>query len=193
MLHAMLAQSCRGVSGQSVKKRRRAMLANNVRSAIIASTIAVAALAPIRSAKAELASINAFNNFHVEETPATPQTSNPYQCVFEDNGAVYNNCAYPVTLDFNLPVSSEGEHTIHIRNYWNQAAGTSFNCIVYACPMSLTNHECVVGGTARFTAPYQLKSVSVATSGAYPNMQNMALICWNLSTGDGIATINYDP
>jgi|HubBroStandDraft_1064217.scaffolds.fasta_scaffold175812_2 hypothetical protein len=169
------------------------MLANNVRSALIASTIAAAALVPVRSADAELGSINGFNNFHVEETPATTQTTNPYQCVFEDNGAVYNNCTYQVTLDFNLPVHSVGSHTIHIRNYWNQAAGTSFNCIVYACPTSLTNHECLVGDTVTFTAAYQLKSVSVTTSGAYPNMQNMALICWNLSTGDGIATINYDP
>lgn len=169
------------------------MLVNNVRSAIIASTIALAALAPVRSANAQLASINGFNNFHVEETPATTQTTNPYQCVFEDNGAVYNNCSYQVTLNFNLPVSSEGKHTIYIRNYWNHTAGTSFNCIVYACPTSLTDHLCVVGGQATFTGPHQLKSVSVATSGAYPNMQNMALICWNLSTGDGIATMNYNP
>ena len=122
------------------------MLANNVRSAVIASTIAAAALAPVRSANAQLVSINGFNNFHVEETPATPQTSNPYQCVFEDNGAVYNNSTYKVTLDFNLPVSTEGGHTIYIRNYWNHTAGTSFNCIVYACPTSLTDHLCVVGG-----------------------------------------------
>lgn len=167
------------------------MLANNVRSAIVASTIAAAALAPVRSANAELVSINAFNNFHVEEAPTT-QPSNPYQCVFEDNGAVYNNCTgQKVTLDFNLPVSSEGEHTILIRDYWNWTA--SFNCIVYACPISLTDHQCVVGGIATFTGPNQQKSVSVATSGGYPNMQNMALICWNLSPGDGIATMNYNP
>ncbi len=184
------------------------MLTNNVTSAIIASTIATAALAlggsanaqsadaqsaNAQSANAQKVSINAFNNFHVEETPATQQISNPYQCVFEDNGAAYNNCTYAVTLDFNLPVRSEGTHTIHIRNYWNQAVNTSFNCIAYACPTSLTDHQCVVGGTATFTAPYQQQSVSVATGGTYPNKQNMALICWNLSTGDGIATINYDP
>ncbi|RBP09858.1 hypothetical protein DFR50_12058 [Roseiarcus fermentans] len=169
------------------------MLFTHVRLATIVSTIAAGTLAPGGGANAELASINAFNNFHVEETPATPQNSNPYQCLFEDNGAVYNKCAYKVTLDFNLPVNSEGEHTIYIRNYWNHAVGTSFNCIVYACPTSLNDHQCVVGGTATFTAPYQQKSVSVATSGAYPNMQNMALICWNLSTGDGIATMNYNP
>jgi hypothetical protein len=169
------------------------MPTNNIRSAVIASTITAATLVLAGSANAQLTSINGFNNFHVEETPATDQISNPYQCVFEDNGAVYNNCAYKVTLDFNLPVNSEGEHTIYIRNYWNQAAGTSFNCIVYACPISLTDHECTVGGTATFTAAYQLKSVSVATHVAYPNMQNMALICWNLSTGDGIATMNYNP
>jgi hypothetical protein len=162
------------------------------RIVVFASVAAAVTLIAVGNASAEDVSINAFNNFHVEETPATPHTFNPCQCVFEDNGAVYNNCADKVTLDFNLPVTSVGEHTIYIRNYWTHTEGTSFNCIVYACPASLTDHLCVVGGTATFTAPYQLKSASVANTGLYPNIQNIALLCWNISKGDGIATMNYN-
>ena len=177
-----------------ILEEETSMLANNVRSAIVASTIAAAALAPVRSAEAQVVSINGFNNFHVEEAPTT-QPSNPYQCMFEDNGAVYNHCTgQKVTIDFNLPVSSDGEHTVYVRDYWNWTV--NFNCIVYACPISFLpggDHQCVVGGEATFTGPYQLKSVSVATGGTYPNMQNMALICWNLSPGDGIAMMTYNP
>jgi hypothetical protein len=166
--------------------------------AVFASAAATVALAAVGNAKAEEISITAFNTFHVQNHGSLPHTPNPYLCLFENNGAVQNTCEDTVNLDFDLPVSSTGDHTIVIRNFWEQTAGTSFTCTAYACPISATStvaaeHQCVVGTSATFTAPNQLKSVSVTNKGAYPNIQDVALICWYVPKTAGVAVINYTP
>jgi hypothetical protein len=103
------------------------MLADKLRSAIIASTIAAAALAPMRSANAEPISITAFNTFHIQNHGSLPNTPNPTLCLFEENGAVVNNCADPINLAFDLPVTTSRDHTIAVRNYWQLTAGTCWN------------------------------------------------------------------
>jgi hypothetical protein len=108
------------------------MLPIKVRSAITASTIAAAALALGGSANAEPTSITAFNTFHVQNHGSLPNTPNPTLCLFEDNGAVYNTCADPINLDFDLPVTTSRDHTIAIRDYWQFTADTSFSCTGYA-------------------------------------------------------------
>jgi hypothetical protein len=168
------------------------------RIVVFASATAAMAFAAVGNANAEEVSITAFNTFHVQNHGSLPHTPNPYLCLFENNGAVQNTCADPVNLDFNLPVSSTGDHTIVIRNFWEQKAGTSFTCTAYTCPISATSTsatepQCVVGTSATFTEPNTLKSVSVANSGAYPNIQDIALICWYVPDGAGIATMNYTP
>jgi len=168
------------------------------RIAVFASAAAAIALATVGNANAEEISINAFNTFHVQNHGSLAHTPNPSLCLFENNGAVQNACEDPVNLDFDLPVSSTGEHTIYIRNFWEQKAGTSFTCTAYACPISATStsateHQCVVGTSATFTTPNTLKSVSVANSGAYPNIQDIAVICWYVPNSAGVAMMNYSP
>jgi hypothetical protein len=175
------------------------MLANKIHSAIIASTIAAAGLASAGRANADPISITAFNTFHVQNHGPLPHTPNPTLCLFEDNGAVQNTCADPVNLDFNLPVSGVGLHTIIVHNFWQQTAGTSFYCTAYACPISFGasgNHQCVVGSTETFTAASQARSLTVETeetAGTIATMQDMDVICWNVPTSAGIAILQYTP
>jgi hypothetical protein len=165
------------------------MLANKVRLAIIATT-AAAALASVGSANADPTSITAFNTFHVQNHGSLPNTPNPTLCLFEDNGAVYNTCADPVNLDFDLPVTTSRDHTIAIRDYWYFAAGGSFTCTGYAYPGTGPG---VQGTSVTFTAASQLLYVKVANTGVYPNIQGIAVICWNVPPNDGVALLNYTP
>jgi hypothetical protein len=166
------------------------MLAIKIRSAIIAATIAAAAIASAGSANAEPISITAFNAFHIQNHGSLPNTPNPTLCLFEENGAVVNNCADPINLAFDLPVTTSRDHTIAVRDYWEFAAGTSFSCTGYAYPGT---GQGVQGTSVTFTAASQLLYAKVANTGIYPNIEGIAVICWNVPPGDGVALINYTP
>ncbi len=166
------------------------MLNAKDRIAIIASSIAAVALASMGNAKADPISITAFNTFHVQNHGPLPHTPNPTLCLFEDNGAVVNNCADPVNLAFDLPVDTSRDHTIAVRDFWQFAAGTSFTCTGYAYHGTGPG---VAGTSVTFTAASQLLYVKVANTGLYPNIGDIALICWNVPPNDGVAIINYTP
>jgi hypothetical protein len=166
------------------------MLSVKDRIAIIASSIAAMALASVGNADADPISITAFNTFHVQNPGILPHTPNPYLCLDEDNGAVVNECGDPVNLAFDLPVNTSRDHTIAVRDYWRFDQGSSFTCRGYAYPGT---GQGVQGTSVTFKAASQLLHVKVASTGIYPNIGSIAVICLNVPPHDGIAMINYTP
>lgn len=162
------------------------------RIAIIASSIAAVSLASVGNANAEAdyISITAFNTFHVQNHGPLPHTPNPTLCLFEDNGAVVNNCAGPVNLAFDLPANTSHDHTIAVRDFWKFEAGASFTCTGYAYHGTGPG---VVGTSVTFTAATQLLYVKVTNTGVFASIGDIALICWNVPPNDGVAIINYSP
>ncbi|MBV8477968.1 MAG: hypothetical protein JOZ36_14995 [Acidobacteria bacterium] len=141
-------------------------------------------------------STTGFGAFKVQDPYMAP-TNNPnlagfYGCLLEDNGAVYNNCGvdYQPTLVFDLPIDNTGNHGIVIQPYWGNSqlnvTPTPFQCTAYAYagnqPMS------TVGTSAVFSmgGPAQTVNVNVSNNG-----MSVALICWNVPFGEGIANINW--
>ena len=47
-----------------------------------------------------------FSAFRVEFQSTGQYPTDPYTCLFETYGAVVNNCTYPVSLDFDLPIEN---------------------------------------------------------------------------------------
>lgn len=158
---------------------------------VIASLIVAATVGSVVAANAESVSVSAFNSFHVQNHGSLPHTPNPYLCLYEENGAVVNNCKDPVNLAFDLPVNTSEVHTIAVRGYYKIATGTSFICTAYAYPgngQPSPNFK-----SATISQANQLVSVSTTNTGLFPNIGDIALICWNVPPNDGVGMINYNP
>jgi hypothetical protein len=124
-----------------------------------------------------------FSSFHVEG----PTGSDPYTCINEDNGAVVNNCSYVVSLEFSLPIYSAGSKTITIKDGWFGTDGEeTFGCTSYA--YSGTNSNGTVGTTANFTAPAQ----SITTTVTAASGDNIQVICYNVPTLGGVASLQWN-
>ncbi|MFZ0478375.1 MAG: hypothetical protein WAL71_04445 [Terriglobales bacterium] len=127
----------------------------------------------------------AFSAHHVEG----PISSNPRTCLSENNGAVVNNCTYPVSLEFDLPIDTKGTKSVLVQDYWS---GTNqedtFSCQTYAYTGTQGSST---GGTAiSFNAPLQIYDTVVDVAAAGDSIQ---LICWSVPPGGGVANLNWTP
>jgi hypothetical protein len=129
-----------------------------------------------------------FSAFHVEGPLDGAGTADPYLCLNEDNGAVVNNCTYAVSLEFDLDIDTTGTKNITIKNGWFATdAEETFSCTSYA--YTGTNSNGTVGTTINFTAPSQSKTTTV-TAAAGDNIQ---VICYNVPTLGGVASLKWNP
>jgi hypothetical protein len=153
-------------------KRRTATL-------ILGICLAVVAVA---ASPAYARSTTGFASFRVQN-PNTSQ--NPYQCLLEDNGAVWNNCSYSVNLVFDLPIDNTGTHYITLQDYWHFPRTGSFTCDAYE-----------YAGTGSGTLGTGVTFYGGGLTG-YPQVttpnggESIQLICWNVLPGAGIANINW--
>ena len=140
------------------------------------------AILAVASSPAYARSTTAFSAFHVEG----PIASNPYTCLSEYNGAVVNNCTYPVSLEFDLPIDSKGTKSITVQDYWTGSdAENTFGCQSFA--YTGTEGSSTVGKTISFTAPLQ----SLTTTVTAETDMSIQLICWNDPPGGGVANLNW--
>jgi len=141
------------------------------------------ALMAIAARPAEARSNTAFSAHHIEN----PLDSNAYTCVTEDNGAVFNNCKYNVSLEFDLPIDTPGSKTVDVRDFFNGTnAQNTFPCVLYA--YSGMQGNSIQSPTIFFTSPRTLKSTTVNV----PEGWNIQLICWNIPPGGGIASLDWN-
>jgi hypothetical protein len=135
---------------------------------------------------ADARSTTGFSAFHVEGP--INSSENPYQCLVENNGAVVNNCSYPVSLEFDLPIDNTGSHNIPIQDYWGTVSVfDSFTCEAYA--YAGNQGSSTVGTSATFYEPAQPNvniNVNVSNNG-----MSIQVICWNVPPGEGISNINW--
>lgn len=130
-------------------------------------------------------SATGFSTFHVELLKKT--SKNAYLCLYEDYGAVVNGCSYPVSLEFDLSIDSDGTKGIDVLNYWGGTeAQETFSCNFNAYP---GNGTLTAGNEINFSSPSQDLPSTLDVSGA-PGVQ---LICWDIPSGGGIATLNWNP
>ena len=110
-----------------------------------------------------------------------------YSCLTESFGAVVNNCAFPVSLIFDVPVDSPGSHTFTVQNYFDGTdAENTFTCQSYTYNGA---GGIVNGASIHFTGPSQTLSTSVNVGDA----ESVQLICKDIPTGGGVANINWNP
>ena len=132
----------------------------------------------VRPAHAE--AVTGFGSFHV----AWPVGNNPYTCLTYDSGAVVNSCAYAVDLQFDLP-SNAGNKSASVQNYWFGAPGNStFNCYLVSYDgtgLSAWSNQ------IHFTNPKQNLQANVNEN----NNWSLALYCYSIPPGSGIANINW--
>ncbi len=140
------------------------------------------AILAVATSPAYARSTTAFSAFHVEG----PIGSDPYTCLGENNGAVVNNCSYPVSLEFSLPIDSKGTKTITVQDYWaGSDAENTFNCNSYA--YTGAEGSSTSGTTIDFTAPLQSKTSTVTAA----TDMSIQLICWDVPSGGGVANLNW--
>jgi hypothetical protein len=141
------------------------------------------AILAVAASPAYARSNTAFSAYHVEG----PLGSDPYTCMTEDNGAVFNNCTYAVSLEFDLPIDNAGEKTITVLDFWGgTAADNTFSCYLYA--YAGTGTFSTYGPVINFTGPSQTGSTSVNVASG----SNMQLICWNVPIGGGLANLSWN-
>jgi hypothetical protein len=131
-------------------------------------------------------STTAYNSFKVWMASAN-EFKATYGCLTESFGAVVNNCAFPVSLLFDVPVDVAGSHTFKVQNYFaGTDAENTFNCYSYAYNGA---GGIVYGGVINFTGPGQSLETTVDVADA----SSVQLICKDIPKGGGVANINWNP
>jgi hypothetical protein len=154
-------------------------------------TLGLAALAAgVNNAYAR--STTGFSAFHVQFQGTL--SANPYLCLGEYWGAVVNNCSYPVSLEFNLPIDNTGEAVVVVQDYWEPFgtanAAPSFSCQAFSYGGSTNGPGGFLSGApVSFTQPGQTLTAQVKVPS---NGWSIQLICWNVPPGAGIANINWN-
>jgi hypothetical protein len=149
------------------------------------------------SASANARSTTGFSAFKVQN-PSAASTGQAgfYECLLEDNGAVFNDCGLLVNLVFDLPIDNTGTHTITVQPYWGNsspnlsppAGPTPFNCQAYA--YAGNSSVSVVGTAVTFSLGGAGQTLTVDVPS---DAMSMAVICWKVPDGEGIANINWNP
>jgi len=124
---------------------------------------------------------SAFSAFRVEY----PIASNPYNCLYEHDGAVVNECGYPVSLEFDMPIDAAGTYWVSVQNYFQGTnKQNTFWCDTYAYP---GNGQQQSGGEMYFalTGEENLALVPVLP------FESIQLICWKIPSGGGVAKIGW--
>lgn len=164
-----------------MKKYCQPTMKRNPKSLLL--VLGAAVLATAASLPAQARSTTGYASFHVWNA-----SQNYYGCLKESFGAVWNNCTTPVSLVFDMPISTTGDHSVMILDYWDfPGGGQSFNCNSYAYDGHSPNN---VGdsGPHWFTGGGQSITEHVQVPGDGDVMQ---LICWYVPPGAGIASVNW--
>jgi hypothetical protein len=131
-------------------------------------------------------STTAYNSFKVW-MPSKGAFKATYSCLTESFGAVVNNCAFPVSLLFDVPVDTSGSHKFTVQNYFDGTdAENTFSSSSYAYNGT---GGIVDGGAINFTRPGQ----SLATTVDVADASSAQLICKDIPAGGGVANINWNP
>jgi len=160
--------------GETKMKNRTMKLKATLFLGICLAILAVAA------SPAYARSTTGFSAFHV----LGPIGSDPYNCLSEQAGAVVNECGYPVSLEFDLPVDATGTYYVQVQDYFQGTAQNTFQCATAAYP---GNGTYTWGTFINFTGPLQTLTSSVSVSAA----ESIQFFCWNIPSGGGIANINW--
>jgi hypothetical protein len=147
--------------------------------------LCVAALA-LAANPAYARSTTGFNSFKVWMADKN-QFKDTYGCLTEFFGAVVNQCGFPVSLLFDVPIDNAGSHTFTVQNYFEgSAADNTFSCQSF----DYNGAGGIVNGTViNFTGPTQTLSTTVTATGD----SSIQLICSDIPNGGGVANINWAP
>jgi hypothetical protein len=131
-------------------------------------------------------STTAYNSFKVWMADKG-QFESTYSCLTEYFGAVVNNCAFPVSLLFDVPVDTAGDHTFTVQDYFEGTdAENTFTCQSYAYNGT---GGIVHGSVIKFTGPSQTLETTVSVEGD----SSVQLICSDIPVHGGVANLNWNP
>jgi hypothetical protein len=146
---------------------------------LVLTIVSLAALATPGFAR----SSTGYNSFKIQY-PFTPSQAG-YNCMFEDYGAVWNDCGVTVYLMFDLAIDNTGQQTVNVWNYWNGSGSNGVSCSVWTYDHS--------GGASRsgfqtFTAtgqekltwlsPYVYATQAITLFCTVPPAQGIASVEW---------------
>jgi hypothetical protein len=110
-----------------------------------------------------------------------------YGCLTEADGAVVNQCTFPVSLLFDVPVDNAGSRTFTVQDYFaGSDAQNTFSCESYAYNGS---GGISFGTTISFTASSQ----SLQTTITVGDGESVQLICKDIPVGGGVANLDWNP
>jgi hypothetical protein len=119
-------------------------------------------------------------------------TNNPNDCLTEFWGEVVNRCGYPVYLAFDLPVDTDGSHSVQIQNL---SFGSNAN--VFCSVTSFTglgpNGADAVGLNISGPTLSQTASVNVIPGGTIQVLCTVPGIAKGKTLPNDIAMINWTP
>jgi hypothetical protein len=131
-------------------------------------------------------STTAYNSFKVWQASKNDFKAT-YSCLVESFGAVVNECSFPVSLLFDVPVDNAGSHTFTVQNYFSGTdAQNTFSCqsFVYNGNGSIGD-----GTIISFTEPGE----SLQTNVSVADGESVQLICKDIPAGGGVANIDWNP
>jgi hypothetical protein len=131
-------------------------------------------------------STTAYNSFKVWQASKNDFKAT-YSCLTESFGAVVNQCSFPVSLLFDVPIDNAGSHTFTVQNYFaGTDAKNTFDCQSYVYNGSGSIGD---GTIISFTAPGQ----SLETTVTVADGESVQLICKDIPAGGGVANIDWNP
>jgi hypothetical protein len=139
-------------------------------------------------------STTGYSAFKVDQGTANQYgKNNPYSCITEFFGEVVNYCKYTVSLEFDLPIDTDGSFRVSVQNLSFDSQNT-FNCTVG----SYTGNGSIGFQKATFQflgsgGAHQTQSVDINVQ-AGGTIQMICKVPGNGSNGlSGIADINWNP
>ncbi len=145
------------------------------------------AMLAVAATPAHARTVTAFGAFHAQS--ATVFTEDPYSCITEDNGAVVNNCTFPVNFYFDLPTDNVGAKTITVQDYWNgPSTFAPFNCVSYVYTGKTSSS--IQGTGVTFTAPSQARNTTDSIPAG--SGDTLTVICWEVPAGEGVAKLRWN-
>ena len=131
-------------------------------------------------------STTGYNSFKVWQA-SKGDFKTTYSCLTEAWGAVVNQCTFPVSLLFDVPIDNPGSHTFTVQDYFHGTdAENTFDCESYVYD---GDGDIGSGTTISFTAPGQSLQTTVTVSDA----ESVQLICKDIPAGGGVANLNWNP
>jgi hypothetical protein len=153
---------------------------NRVTSLLLGICLAVSVIA---ASPAYARTTTAFTSFRLRLP--IDSTQNPYNCITESYGAVVNNCAYQVSVSFDLIIDHPIVHTVKAQNYVSGTGTIGTSCAVWS-------YDGNGSGRASPILGFKPNGEQTLTFSSILFGDTISLLC-DSPSGEGVSSITWNP